>query len=78
MGKKAALKLNREEGERIAESGRVMAEESRRKRIISEKALQLQEKDIQEKLLLREERIMSRNVESLNGVARHSYELKQK
>jgi hypothetical protein len=52
MGKKAAKKLKREEGERIAESGRAMAEVSRRKRIISEKALQLQEKDIQEKLLL--------------------------
>jgi hypothetical protein len=77
VGKKRAKKWLEEEKESLAESGRLMADESQRIRIITEKSFQLQEKELQERISAREERIMSRDVSQLSNTAKRFYELKQ-
>jgi hypothetical protein len=59
MEKKKAKLRHLEVKEDLAESSHRMAEESRRKRIISEEALKLQHEELQERMKMREERIMS-------------------
>ncbi len=78
MGKKRAKReLMNERGD-LAESASQMAEESRRKRILSEKAFLLQEEELREKVSAREERIMSRDLSNLGEVAKTFYEKKQR
>jgi hypothetical protein len=52
-----------EDKQSLAESGRIMAEESRHKRVISEKALQLQKKEFKERVTAQAERMRKNHVE---------------
>ncbi len=70
-GQKRAKKDDKEQRNGLADSRRVMAEESRFKRIVSENALVLH-KEHHEHVLLREERIMSRDTSQLCDMARRN------
>jgi hypothetical protein len=75
-GRKRAKKDNEEERKGLVESGQVMAEESRLKHIIFEKALILQEREHHEHILLHEESIMSRDISHLDDRVWRYYKLK--
>jgi hypothetical protein len=77
MGEKRARQEQADERKGSLDSAKIMAEESRRKPVISEKTLQLQEKELKARIATQEEQIMWQDLTASDNTARRYYELKQ-